>query len=362
MKIRLKNPERVAANSGGQRPTNIKNENMKRLFILLGIIIAFVSCDNGSNKPVQTSTQKNKKKSVVVPAFSGDSAYYFVKTQCDFGPRVPGTTAHQRCAEWFIETLNGYADTVYVQDFKARVYDGNIFDGKNIVGSFNPTAKKRVIMAAHWDSRPFADNDPDEHNWHTPIDGANDGASGCGVMLEMARVMNNHRIDDNLGVDFIFFDLEDYGTPKWDEATTHDDLAWGLGSQYWSKKPHVSDYKAYFGILLDMVGASNARFPKEFYSQRDASWVLNKVWRIAREMGYSHNFVNEIGDPINDDHIYMIHYAGIPTIDMIHLNGDDNRTSCFYPYWHTVNDNINQIDKSTLQMVGNVLMKVIYSE
>ena len=334
---------------------------MKKTLIILGILITLIACENGS-KPAQTTTHKTERKSVVVPAFNGDSAYFFVKKQCDFGPRVPLTKAHQECADWLVTTLKGYSDTVFVQDFKTRLYDGKAADGKNIIASFNPKAKKRIIIAAHWDSRPYADNDPDESNWHTPIDGANDGASGCGVMMEMARVLKTHRIAENIGIDLIFFDLEDYGAPKWADESLHDDFAWGLGSQYWAKKPHLNGYTAYYGILLDMVGASNPRFPKEFYSQRDAAWVLNKVWRIAREMGYDEHFINEIGDPINDDHIYMTHYAGIPTIDIIHLIGDEDRTSCFYPYWHTVNDNIEQIDVKTLQMVGNVLMNVIFKE
>ena len=333
---------------------------MKKIIIVLFVLITFVSCESDT-KPSQTK-HKQEKKNVVVPAFNGDSAYYFVAKQCEFGPRVPGTAAHQQCAEWMVETLKSYADTVFVQDFRTRVYDSKVFDGKNIIAAFNPNAKKRIIVAAHWDSRPYADNDPDEANWKKPIDGANDGASGCGVMMEMARVMKTHRISDNIGIDLIFFDLEDYGAPKWADDNLHDDLAWGLGSQYWSQKPHINDYKAYYGILLDMVGAANPRFPKEYYSQGNAAWVLNKMWRTARDMGYDEAFTNELGDPINDDHIYMMHYAGIPTIDMIHLVGDDDRTSCFFPYWHTVNDNINCINVKTLQMVGNVVMKVVYSE
>lgn len=324
------------------------------------MILVFAGCEN-EKKPTQT-VQKQEKKNVVVPAFVGDSAYYFVKRQCDFGPRVPESEAHQLCADWMIETLRGYADTVFVQDFRTRIYNECGIDGKNIIASFNPNAKKRIIVAAHWDSRPYADNDPDESNWQKPIDGANDGASGCGVMMEMARVMKTHRIADNIGIDLIFFDLEDYGAPKWADESLHTDLAWGLGSQYWSKKPHVGGYSAYYGILLDMVGASNPRFPKEYYSQSNASWVVNKVWRTARDMGYDEYFTNELGDPINDDHIYMMHYAGIPTIDMIHLIGDEDRTSCFFPYWHTMNDNIDCIDAKTLQMVGNVVMKVVYNE
>lgn len=333
---------------------------MKRILLILGVLLVFAGCEN-EKKPTQT-VQKQEKKNVVVPAFVGDSAYYFVKKQCNFGPRVPESEAHQQCADWMIETLRGYADTVFVQDFRTRIYNERGIDGKNIIASFNPNAKKRIIVAAHWDSRPYADNDPDEANWQKPIDGANDGASGCGVMMEMARVMKTHRIADNIGIDLIFFDLEDYGAPKWADESLHTDLAWGLGSQYWSKKPHVGGYSAYYGILLDMVGASNPRFPKEYYSQSNASWVVNKVWRTARDMGYDEYFTNELGDPINDDHIYMMHYAGIPTIDMIHLIGDEDRTSCFFPYWHTMNDNIDCIDAKTLQMVGNVVMKVIYNE
>ena len=328
--------------------------------------MSLLSCgdNNGGsvgNKQVKKEV-KGEKKAVVVPAFNADSAFYFVKRQCDFGPRVPTTKAHQECADWMVATLSGYCDTVYVQDFMTRLYNGEGIEGKNIIATFNPQAKKRIIVAAHWDSRPFADNDADENNWKTPIDGANDGASGCGIMMEMARVMHSHRIADNIGVDFIFFDLEDYGAPKWADTEAYNDLSWGLGSQYWSKRPHISGYKASFGILLDMVGASNPRFPKEYYSQSDAAWVLNKVWRTARDMGYGEYFVNELGDPINDDHIYMIHYAGIPTIDIIHLNGDEDRTSCFYPHWHTLNDNIDNIDPSTLQMVGNVVMRIIYDD
>ncbi len=334
---------------------------MKKTFIISSILITLIACEN-FNKPAQTTTQQKERKTVMVPAFNGDSAFYFVKKQCDFGPRVAGSVEHQHCADWMVGTLNGYADTVFVQDFRARVYDGKVIDGKNIIASFNPDVKKRVIVAAHWDSRPYADNDPDEANWKKPIDGANDGASGCGIMMEMARVMKTHRIANNIGIDLIFFDLEDYGAPKWADMSLHNDLSWGLGSQYWSKKPHISGYSAYYGILLDMVGAANPRFPKEYYSQMNSDWVLNKVWRIARNMGYDEYFSNELGDPINDDHIYMMHYAGIPTIDIIHLVGDENRTSCFYPYWHTVNDNIEQIDVKTLQMVGNVMMQVVYNE
>lgn len=330
---------------------------MKRIFIILLITSVLVSCGTNTT-PKQQTTQQTEKKAVVVPAFNADSAYHFVEKQLSFGPRVPETKAHQQCASWFVNTLNNYCDTVYVQGFRTRLYDGRGIDGQNIIASFNPAAKKRIIVAAHWDSRPFADNDPDETNWRKPIDGANDGASGCGIMMEMARVLKDNKIE-NIGIDLIFFDLEDYGAPQFAPEGQHDNFAWALGSQYWVKNPHVDGYNAYFGILLDMVGASNPRFPKEYYSQQYAAWVLNKVWRTAREIGYEEFFINELGQPINDDHVYVNHFAGIPMIDIIHLV--DSKESSFVATWHTLDDNIQNIDKQTLQMVGNVLLTVIYN-
>jgi hypothetical protein len=311
------------------------------------------SCDNKQNsKPVAQPAPQVKQ--VVIPDFNADSAYNYVKKQLDFGPRVPGSVAHKQCAEWFVDFFSDKADTVYVQDFRTRLYDGRGIDGKNIIAAFNPEAKKRILLAAHWDSRPFADHDPDKNNWNTPIDGANDGASGVGVLMEIARILNDNPV--NIGVDIILFDLEDYGAPYFLNLMTNDD--WALGSQYWAKNPHIYNYRAYFGILLDMVGASNAKFPKEYYSQQFAPALSNDVWKIARELGYDEYFTNELGHPINDDHIYVNAIARIPMIDIIHL--ENNSESSFYPYWHTVKDNIEQIDPKTLGMVGDVVVNVLY--
>lgn len=325
----------------------------KKITIISLVVLTIFSCDNKQNsKPAAQPAPQVKQ--VVIPDFNADSAYNYVKKQLDFGPRVPGSEAHKQCAEWFIDFFNEKADTVYVQDFRTRLYNGNGIDGKNIIAAFNPEAKKRILLAAHWDSRPFADHDPDEKNWNTPIDGANDGASGVGVLMEIARLMKE--TPTNVGVDIILFDLEDYGAPYYLNLMTNDD--WALGSQYWAKNPHVYNYRAYFGILLDMVGAPNAKFPKEYYSQQFAPALSNDVWRIAREIGYADYFTNELGHPINDDHIYVNVHARIPMIDIIHL--ENNSESSFYPYWHTVKDNIEQIDPKTLGMVGDVVVNVIY--
>ena len=326
---------------------------LKKITLISLVLLSIVSCDNKQNsKPVTQPAPQVKQ--VVIPQFNADSAYNYVAKQLKFGPRVPGSEAHKQCSEWFIDFFNEKADTVYVQDFRTRLYNGNGIDGKNIIAAFNPEAKKRILLAAHWDSRPFADHDPDEKNWNTPIDGANDGASGVGVLMEIARLMKE--TPTNVGVDIILFDLEDYGAPYYLNLMTNDD--WALGSQYWSKNPHIYNYRAYFGILLDMVGAPNAKFPKEYYSQQFAPALSNDVWRIAREIGYSDFFTNELGHPINDDHIYVNVHARIPMIDIIHL--ENNSESSFYPYWHTVKDNIEQIDPKTLGMVGDVVVNVIY--
>lgn len=326
---------------------------LKKIAIISLVIFSIISCDNKQNsKPAAQPAPQVKQ--VVIPDFNADSAYNYVKKQLDFGPRVPGSVAHKQCAEWFVDFFSDKADTVYVQDFRTRLYDGRGIDGKNIIAAFNPEAKKRILLAAHWDSRPFADHDPDKNNWNTPIDGANDGASGVGVLMEIARILNDNPV--NIGVDIILFDLEDYGAPYFLNLMTNDD--WALGSQYWAKNPHIYNYRAYFGILLDMVGASNAKFPKEYYSQQFAPALSNDVWKIARELGYDEYFTNELGHPINDDHIYVNAIARIPMIDIIHL--ENNSESSFYPYWHTVKDNIEQIDPKTLGVVGDVVVNVLY--
>lgn len=334
---------------------------MKKYIITILAALVLASCGEKQNQ--NTATRKDEmKKNIVVPTFNADSAYHFVKAQTDFGPRVPETEAHRQCAEWLTGKLSEFADTVMVQDFRTRIFNGKSLDGQNIIASFNPNAKKRIVLCSHWDSRPFADHDPDENNRNTPIDGANDGASGVGVLMECARLFRLQPLNGKLGVDIILFDLEDYG-PRQDEAEKYyveGENPWALGSQYWAKQPHVYGYKAYYGILLDMVGGSNPNFPKEYYSQGFAAWLSNKVWSKAYSLGYSHCFSNELGDPISDDHIPM-NQAGLPTIDIIDLQPNSSNGS-FPEMWHTLNDNISNIDKETLGMVGNVVVNVVYNE
>ena len=335
---------------------------MKKIFLFIAAALLLASCGDKKPKGNDSPTEK-PKKTVVVPQFNADSAYQYVAAQTAFGPRVPETHAHAQCAEWLTDKLTHCADTVIVQEFRTRLFNGKGIDGKNIVAVFNPEAKKRIVLCAHWDSRPYADHDGDEANRHTPIDGANDGASGVGVLLECARQFKAQPLGEKLGVDIVLFDLEDYG-PHQDQAMDYyeeNNNYWALGSQYWSKHPHVYGYKAYYGILLDMVGGSNPTFPKEYYSQGYAAWVSNKVWRRAADLGYRPYFTNELGALISDDHVPMNQNAGIPTIDIIDLQPESSN-ECFPEVWHTLNDNIENIDKTTLGMVGDVLLHVVYEE
>ena len=333
---------------------------MKRIFplVLLALVCA---CQNKPNRPNQPDPLP--KKSVTIPTFNADSAFAFVKAQTDFGPRVPMTEAHELCAEWLVNKLSEYADTVMVQEYRTRIYNNKVFDGKNIIASFNPKATKRIILCAHWDSRPYADHDPDEANWNTPIDGANDGASGVGVLIENARCFRIQPLNEKLGVDIILFDLEDYGPPATQREQYFDNRRndWALGSQYWAAHHHSLGYQANYGILLDMVGGSNPCFMKEYYSQEYAGWLSNKVWHVAQDLGYGQYFVNELGDLISDDHLPLNEIAGIPTIDIVDLQPNSSN-ECFPETWHTLNDNIENIDKKTLGIVGNVLNCIVFQE
>ncbi len=331
---------------------------MEKIHLTYILLLILASCGGNTPKTDGNGDTAQSKTTIITPVFNADSAYAFVATQTAFGPRVPGTIAHSNCAVWLQGRFEEWADTVVIQHFKTRVYDRTIFGGQNIIASFNPKAGKRIILASHWDSRPFADHDPIAGNRRKPIDGANDGASGVGVLMELARLIKQQPLQANLGVDLLLFDLEDYGPPN-DERADGDEFFWALGSQHWAKNPHIPGYKANFGILLDMVGASNAIFPREYFSQQYASWVLDKVWRIAQNAGYEAYFSNRGGLPISDDHLPVNQIAGIPMINIIHQD-QNSSNGTFYEHWHTLNDNLNQIDPATLNVVGNVLLKVLY--
>jgi hypothetical protein len=319
------------------------------------VLLALAACNNqGGEKKQQKQVQQQQLK--VMP-FSPDSAYKFVADQVAFGPRVVNSRAHAKCAEYLTRRLKTWSREVVIQEGTAPAYDGTQLKFKNIIASFGPAGNNRILLAAHWDSRPYADYDQEPANRRMPIDGANDGASGVGVLLEIARQMSI--VPPPVGVDIIFFDAEDYGPPQ-DESTGEDTQQfWGQGSQYWSKQPHKPDYTAAFGILLDMVGARNATFLMEGFSMDYAPGIVSKVWDAGTRLGYNAYFINERAGYITDDHVPVNRIRQIPMIDLIHL--DQTSGTGFYPYWHTLGDRLDKIDPLTLEVVGRTVMTVVYN-
>lgn len=323
----------------------------------LGLLLTL--CAACGNKTRGTSNGQDTIPMAKAPEFNADSAFRYTAEQCAFGPRVPNTEAHRLCGDYIAGKFKDFGATVTDQRADVKAYDGTVLKARNIIASYHPEAEARILVCAHWDSRPWADNDPDEANWHKPVLAANDGASGVAVMLEMARQLQAAPIN-NIGIDFICFDAEDYGIPQWDDRAGSDATSWCLGSQYWAANPHVYGYKARFGILLDMVGGMGSTFSKEGFSLRYASQVVDLVWQTASQMGYGQFFPDREGGYITDDHVPVNQIAQIPCIDIVPYFTDGD--SGFGPTWHTVSDDMEHIDRQVLKAVGQTVLQVIYNE
>lgn len=278
-------------------------------------------------------------------AFSPDSAYQYVETQVNFGPRVPGTEAHRLCGDWLFEKLKSFGADVTEQTAEITTFDGTHIPMRNIFARVNPNAENRILLLAHWDCRPWADHDPDPLKRKNPVDGANDGASGTAVILELARLFS--QTSNGAGIDILFCDAEDWGEESNDES-------WALGARYFVENPISEGYMPANAILLDMVGAKDATFMREYYSQLSNPALADQIWTIAKSLGYDKLFVNKMGSAINDDHVELIK-GGIPAIDII----DYRDGSGFYDGWHTSSDNMAAISKETLGAVGKVLENYI---
>jgi Zn-dependent M28 family amino/carboxypeptidase len=335
--------------------SSIKRFGLMALLATTGLTI---SCGNSARTAGSEAEEAQSQPDVKAPEFAADSAYQFIAAQAAFGPRVPNTQAHRDCGDYLANQLAAFGATVYNQYADVTAYDGTILHMRNIIGAYQPDARKRVMLCAHWDSRPYADNDPDTRNHRTPILGVNDGASGVGVLLEIARQLQMKQPE--VGIDLIFFDAEDYGTPQFYEGR-HQEDTWCLGSQYWGRTPHVDGYNARYGILLDMVGGEGATFYYEGYSARTASAPMKRIWKKAKELGYGHVFVASRGGEVTDDHYYVHTMGRIPCVDIINFDENNTRSS-FGTYWHTVDDTLEHIDRQTLKAVGQTLMEVIYNE
>ena len=331
----------------------------KRIVTGLMVVLLVTSWACREDKSKDKIADIKEEKVVLVPTFNPDSAYFFIEQQVAFGPRVPGQKEHIQTGDYLVKTLKSFSANVIEQKFSTTTYDGHQVELRNIIASFFPEKTKRILLAAHWDTRPFADKDKDKPN--EAAQGANDGASGVGVLLEIARVLGRGPSPE-VGVDIIFFDGEDWGE-RVDAGyvNTPDSLEswWCLGSQHWSKNKHDPNYSAFYGILLDMVGARGSQFHREGLSMRVAPKIVAKIWDRAHKMGYSGFFVKKNRAEITDDHKFVNEIAKIPMVNIVHY---DPQHGYFGDYHHTHKDHIDLIDKEVLKIVGTVVLNVVYYE
>lgn len=304
------------------------------------------------------STAGDEAVALVGPTFNADSAYAYCEQQCLFGPRTMNSEAHDKCAQWIVNKFKQFGCEVTTQNADLKGWDGTMLKSQNIIARTKPEVTTRLLVCAHYDSRPWADNDPDSTNWRKPVMGANDAASGVAVMLELARLIKNDTTL-NIGIDFVCFDAEDYGLPQWSDLQTDADT-WALGAQHWATNL-PQGYEARYGILLDMVGGMGAKFYQEGVSKQYANEIVNKIWRTAAQIGYGSFFPMKDGGMITDDHVPVNEKAGIPCVDIIAFYPDCQQSS-FGPTWHTVNDTMEHIDPNVLKAVGQTLVQVLYTE
>ena len=329
-------------------PKNPIKTMQKYPIICLMLLAVLAACGSKNRKAAQA---EETQAEAMGPQFSADSAYAYCAAQCAFGPRTMNSAAHDSCGSWIAATFRRHGLSVATQQATLKGYDGTPLRATNIIASYRPEAKERVLLCAHWDSRPWADNDPDSANWHKPVMAANDGASGVAVLLEVARQLSAR--EPKIGVDILLVDAEDWG-----DSGAGNDNTWALGTQYWTANMHRPGYRPMYGILLDMVGASGAVFAREYFSTYYAQGFVNEVWRVAREAGYGDFFIDSQGGAVTDDHIF-VNRAGIPCIDIIDQRGDTG--TGFFAQWHTTADTPGIIDLASLEAVGQTVLNVIYS-
>lgn len=278
------------------------------------------------------------------PAVDGQAVMALVDHQMSFGPRVPGTPGHQAQLRWMVARLDSLAPVVEADTFTHVTQAGDTLTLTNVLARFRPEERRRIVLATHWDTRPTSDNTVDPEGRALPLPGANDGASGTAVLLELARVFRD--MAPPMGVDLLFIDGEDYG-PETDDMF--------LGARRYAQGLANADPRPVYGVLLDMVGEADARFEVEAYSIQLAPIVVRKVWDAAARLGYSETFPDVVGKRVGDDHVFL-NQAGLPTVDVIDFDyGPGNR------YWHTQDDTADKLSAETLLKVTRVMAELVYS-
>lgn len=318
------------------------------------MLIAGCSKDSGQTPPSPASAgrpaaqggEQAAPAAGSLPKFSGERSFTVLTAQTAFGPRNPNSAGHAACLSYLVSTLRGLADDVTLQEFTHNGYGGEQIHLTNVVARFRPRDRPRVLLCAHWDTRPRAEQDESKGKRNDPILGANDGASGVAVLLEIARLLK--AAPPAIGVDIVLFDGEDYGKEG-------DHARYLLGSRYFAENKGA-DYVPRFGILLDMVGDKFLELPREQYSLKYAPEVVAMVWKTAAFLGVR-QFHDENGEEIMDDHL-PLNEAGIPTIDIIDFNYPDTTNR----YWHTHQDTPEHCSAESLEAVGSVIASVVYAQ
>jgi len=272
------------------------------------------------------------------PPFDGPRAFSLLERQVAFGPRIPGTDTHTETAEWLAGQLRDLCPNVSMQRFTDE-FDGRSVDMTNIIASFYSGKRERVLLCAHWDSRPKADRDPDPTLWTQPVPGANDGASGVAVLLEMARILAEH--EPPVGVDIVFFDGEDGGSYG-------DNDTWLLGSRYFAAAM-PDGYRPRWAVLLDMIGDRDLSLTRDANSRYGAPDLWRRLQDEAGKAGVS---FSERETVVIDDHVPLIE-RGIPAIDLIDFD---------YPWWHTVADTPDKCSPESLEKIGTIVLRLVYGE
>jgi len=336
-------------------PTDRDNRYSTRVLPVLSLLVFLLAGGCGNSNQSQLSELSLESKGRSVPDFNPDSAYQFVQQQVDFGTREPGSEGHAQTKNYLRKKLVSFAGpgSVFSQQFTHIGYEGDTLELANIIAAFNLEASDRIMLCAHWDTRPRAEEAATEAGKNQPILGADDGGSGVAVLLELAR--NFEQNPPPIGVDIVLFDGEDYGKK---DSLQH----YFLGSRHWVENPPVPGYSPRFAILLDMVGAEDAVFPKERYSMQYAGPLVNQLWNLAAELGFEAYFINEPGSAIQDDHVVINEQTDIPTMNIIHHKRVEGSNSVQFPdHWHTQKDDMRNIDANTLDAVGSVLAELIYN-
>lgn len=326
-------------------PDENQSQPMIRAILSGFLPLLLFACANDSPKR-ENSGDRTVHNRPAMPVFDGNKAFSYLTAQVGFGPRNAGSAGHQACLEYLRLHMAQYADTVFLQQFPAHGYKGENLSLTNIISSFNPRASNRILLLAHWDSRPRADRDRDPARQGSPIPGANDGASGVAILMEIARHLKAQ--PPAVGVDMLFDDGEDYG----EEGDTQNYL---LGSRYFAKNP-PPEFHPSFGILLDMVGDKELELQKEPYSMRYAADIVDLVWSAAKNLGV-YQFTDDVQRAVLDDHL-PLNEIGIKTIDLIDFNYPDASNR----FWHTTEDTPDKCSPESLEAVGKVLLYVTYHQ